>query len=95
MKQVGEVLRLLNVPSPKPLDPWVFDIEPATNSLGIPSAVENIMEDYAIECIRRTYQPSVLRRKRRNGFLKRMSSRTGRQVLERRRQVGRYRIINM
>lgn len=42
--------------------------------------------------MKRTYQPHVLRRKRNHGFLKRMASPGGKNVLRRRRQRGRYRL---
>jgi large subunit ribosomal protein L34 len=45
-----------------------------------------------VECIKRTYQPSVKKRQRRHGFLARLKTKGGRAVIARRIDHGRYRI---
>ena len=42
--------------------------------------------------MKRTYQPSKLRRARKFGFFKRREKKQGRDILKRRRRKGRYRL---
>lgn len=42
--------------------------------------------------MKRTYQPSVIHRKRTHGFRARMRTRTGRAIINARRRIGRQRL---
>jgi large subunit ribosomal protein L34 len=42
--------------------------------------------------MKRTYQPKKIRRKKRHGFLKRIKTKKGKEVIRRRRRKGRKRL---
>lgn len=46
----------------------------------------------SVDAVKRTYQPSVLVRKRRHGFRKRMATPGGRNVINNRRRKGRKKL---
>eukprot|EP01113_Clastostelium_recurvatum_P041013 TRINITY_DN6455_c0_g1_i5.p1 TRINITY_DN6455_c0_g1~~TRINITY_DN6455_c0_g1_i5.p1 ORF type:complete len:247 (+),score=45.74 TRINITY_DN6455_c0_g1_i5:649-1389(+) len=80
-------------PSPASLLPLVpsHDVLDPTVSLPVPVIGDLIADDIpGLLAIKRTYQPSVVKRKRTHGFLVRLRSRNGRKVILRRLQKGRH-----
>ena len=57
----------------------------------ITSTISNQLQD-ALWFLKRTFQPSVIRKRRKHGFLERHKSVGGRRVLKRRIKKGRYRL---
>lgn len=73
---------------------WEHAIIRAQNSIvqGITSLWSPFAE--GILFVKRTFQPSLIRMKRKHGFLARLRSRNGQKILERRREKGRTRLSN-
>lgn len=66
---------------------YTLTTAPATSA-----EAEDGAEGEVMQCIKRTYQPSVLKRKRAHGFLSRLKNRDGRKILGRRRLKHRSRM---
>ena len=81
----------MTTPSSTPFD--VIMTKKSSNNLVqlMSSTVTDIFESIfnGILNLKRTFQPSLLRRKRKHGFLARIATKDGRQILNRRRTKGR------
>jgi large subunit ribosomal protein L34 len=88
---------LLSVSIPTPSVPLPFSL--SNISINDPLTIDNnrdldmdIEIDNSIECVKRTFQPNFLRRKRKHGFLRRTKTTHGKQTLARRLIRGRKRL---
>ncbi|EED95146.1 RM34, ribosomal protein 34 mitochondrial large ribosomal subunit [Thalassiosira pseudonana CCMP1335] len=54
--------------------------------------LQSLLNDMSTWLIKRTFQPSIVRKRRKHGFLRRQESVGGRRVLKRRRAKGRMRL---
>jgi large subunit ribosomal protein L34 len=74
--------------------PVIFDLINNKSELGVRSVIDEVSEHFeelfnGILNVKRTFQPSLLRRKRKHGFLHRISTRHGIKILNARRRKGR------
>ena len=70
---------------------YSLEIQPAFPLFRIDQSLPSLWNEFTL-LIKRTFQPSVIRKRRKTGFLKRHKSVGGRRVLDRRAQKGRIRL---
>jgi len=93
----NEMVLKLQIPKLNFLDGFQRCLFPSfqySHSIGyrLSSIFSELMENTATWLIKRTFQPSTIRKRRKTGFLKRHKSVGGRRVLNRRKQKGRIRL---
>ena len=82
---------LLSLRNLLPQNNQVGAITIATNT-SIVGILQSLLRDLSTWLIKRTFQPSIIRKRRKHGFLRRQESVGGRRVLKRRAAKGRIRL---
>ena len=82
---------LLSLRNLLPQNNQVGAITIATNT-SIVGSLQSLLRDLSTWLIKRTFQPSIIRKRRKHGFLRRQESVGGRRVLKRRAAKGRIRL---
>lgn len=86
--------RLVGAPRPATLPPSLRGMTVTSeNALTLSNSNSSSILSWAIWLIKRTYQPSLLKKKRQCGYMKRRQSVGGRRILKRRRKKGRKRLF--
>ncbi|KAL9190911.1 hypothetical protein ACHAXT_000617 [Thalassiosira profunda] len=82
-----------NAPS-NGIDSGAITSNPSLTSLGtkLVENVQSLLSGISTWLIKRTYQPSIIRKRRKHGFMRRKESAGGRNVLKRRLAKGRKRL---
>lgn len=74
---------------------WSLFDEIALGESNEEKMIGDLMEENGLLLNKRTWQPSVIKRKRKHGFLERMSTADGRKIMERRKAKGRHKMVNV
>jgi len=85
-------LQLHNITKNVNIHNLIQNFIPGAMGMTFSNQLEELWNDLSTWFIKRTYQPSVIRKRRKTGFLSRQKSVGGRRILKRRRAKGRMRL---